>query len=138
MQVPPDWKVERQHPGRLDFYSVTTGSPGFGLLMFSRWPPQSSPDEIPDLVRKLADGFLERGKGGQVNLVSDSYTVESFGGERCKGNYAVFQTGTNGNAVAAMFMMSVNGEIWNGQFTGTMDDWVKSLQLLGTIKPRGL
>jgi hypothetical protein len=119
----------------LDFYSVTTGGPGFGLLMFSRWPPQNSPDEIPDLVRKLADGFVERGKSGKVNLASDAHRVESFGGEGCKGNYVVFQTGTNGNSVSAMFMMSVKGEIWNGQFTGNSDDWVKALHLLSSLKP---
>jgi len=33
-----------------------------------------------------------------------------------------------------MFMMSVDGQTWSGQFTGTPDDWREALKLLKTIR----
>ena len=33
-----------------------------------------------------------------------------------------------------MFMMSVDGRIWNGQFTGSRTDWEHALKLLKTLK----
>ena len=35
-----------------------------------------------------------------------------------------------------MFMMSVDGQTWNGQFTGSPDGWKESLKLLKTIRSK--
>jgi len=115
---PTGWKVEHQTPGgRLHFYTVTASTPDGGLLMFSQWPPPSKPEDIPTLVQQLADGFLkEAKKSSEFTLTSDEYRIEQFAGEQCRGSYATFQTSIGGtNALQTMFMMSVDGEIWNGQ-----------------------
>ena len=57
--LPPGWKLEYSGENGIDFYSVLPRPEGSGVLMFSRWPPASKPEDIPALVRKIADGFLE-------------------------------------------------------------------------------
>jgi hypothetical protein len=138
-QSPTGWKVEHQTPGGLDFYTVTGKTPDEGLLMFSQWPPPSSPEDTPALVQKLADGFLEQAKkSSKFTLTSEDYRVEQFAGENCQGNFAVFQVGSGGRkTVQAMFMMSVAGRVWNGQFTGPPDAWKQALTVLKSIKKDG-
>jgi hypothetical protein len=91
-QLPTGWKVEHQTPAGLHFYSVTAGTADEGLLMFSQWPPPSRPEEIPGLVQKLADGFLDQAKqSSEFKLASHEYRVEQFTGSQCQGSYAVFR-----------------------------------------------
>jgi hypothetical protein len=138
-QSPPGWKVEHQTPGSLHFYSVTASTPDGGLMMFSQWPPPSRPEEIPALVRQLADGFLKIAKkSSEFRLASEEYRVEQFSGEHCQGSYATFQTISSGsNTLQTMFMMNVAGRIWNGQFTGPSDGWKQALTVLKSIKNDG-
>jgi hypothetical protein len=138
-QSPADWKVEHKAPGGLDFYTVTGKTPDEGLLMFSQWPPPSRAEDIPALVQKLADGFREQAKkSSEFTLASEDYRVEQFAGEHCQGSYAAFQITSGGsNTVQAMFMMSVDGRVWNGQFTGPSDAWKQALVVLKSIKKNG-
>ena len=130
-QLPSGWKVEHQTPGNLHFYGVTAGTPDGGLLMFSQWPPPSRPEEIPALVQQLADGFLK-------TLASHEYRVEQFAGSQCQGSYAVFQIGSGGtNLLQTMFMMSVDGRVWNGQFTGPSNAWIQAIGVLKSVKKDG-
>jgi len=138
-QSPTGWKVEHQTPGGLHFYTVTAGTADGGLLMFSQWPPPSRPEEIPGLVQKLADGFLDQAKkSSEFTLATQEYRVEQFTGPQCQGSYAVFQTGSGGtNVLQAMFMMSVGGRVWNGQFTGPSNAWIQAMGVLKSIKNDG-
>ena len=105
--------------------------------MFSKWPPRSRPEEIRDLVRTLADGFIEQAKGS-LTLISEKYEIEEFSGRQCKGSFVTFafEIGDT-HSVQAMFMMSIDGQIWNGQFTGTTEQWTEALDLLTSIKRNG-
>ena len=107
--------------------------------MFSKWPPPSRPEDIPALVRKLADGFVkEARKSSGLNLTSEKYDIEEFTGDHCKGSCAAFEFKSGDtNRVQALFVMSVDGQTWNGQFTGKPDDWRDALKLLKTVKKRG-
>ncbi len=138
-QPPTDWNVKHDALAGLDFYTVTAKTPGEGLLMFSRWVPPSRPDEVPALVQKLADGFREQAKkSSEFALVSNEYRVERFAGEYCQGNFALFQTASGGtNTVVVMFMMSVDGKVWNGQFTGSPDAWTRALTAIKSLKNAG-
>ena len=138
-QSPKGWKVEYKTPGGLDFYTVTGKTPDEGLLMFSQWPPPSKPEDIPALVQKLADGFREQAKkSSEFTLTSAQYRVEEFVGTHCQGSYATFYVTSRGaNTVQAMFMMSVGGRVWNGQFTGPVDAWKQALTVLKSIKKAG-
>ncbi len=138
-QSPTDWKVEHKTPGGLDFYTVTGKTPDDGLLMFSQWPPPSRPEDIPALVQNLADGFRDQAKkSSEFALASEEYRVEQFAGEHCQGSFAAFEIASNGtNTVQAMFMMSVDGRIWNGQFTGPLESWRQALTVLKSIKNNG-
>jgi len=138
-QLPAGWKMEHQTPGSLHFYTVTAGTADGGLLMFSQWPPPSRPEEIPGLVQKLADGFLAQAKqSSEITLASHEYRVEQFTGSQCQGSYAVFQTGSGGtNVLQTMFMMSVGGRVWNGQFTGPSNAWIQAIGVLTSVKNDG-
>lgn len=138
-QSPTDWTVEHQTPGGLDFYTVTASTPDEGLLMFSKWPPPSKPEDIPTLVQQLADGFLKEAKNlSEFTLASEEYDIEQFAGEQCQGSYATFQISSGGtNTLQAMFMMSVDGKIWNGQFTGAPDAWKQAITVLKSVKQGG-
>jgi hypothetical protein len=139
VEPPPGWQLERTTTAGLEFYTLKTGSAGEGLLMFSKWPVPSKPDEIPGLLRKLADGFVAQAKKTtKFALSNDIYEVEQFAGPQCSGSYAAFRfKSPNTNTVQAMFMMSVEGEVWNGQFTGKPEQWPQALKLLTTIKRNG-
>ena len=138
-QSPVGWKVEHQTPGGLHFYTVTAGTADGGLLMFSQWPPPSGPEEIPGLVQKLADGFLNQAKQSSgLTLASHEYRVEQFTGSQCQGSYAVFHIRSGGtNVLQTMFMMSVDGSVWNGQFTGPSSAWIQAIGVLKSIKKNG-
>lgn len=139
MTVPDGWKLEYRGDNGVDFYSVTPASAGTGLLMFFKWPPPTRVEEIPMLVRKLADGFVKAtAKAGKYKLNSKKYEVERLEGEHSKGNHAAFwlKSGKD-DFMHGIFMMSVDGQIWNGQFTGQSEHWLQSLRLLKTIKKKG-
>ena len=139
IQPPAGWNLEHHTPGGLDLYALKTGSGEVeGLLMFSKWPPPCTPEEMPVVVRKLADGFVEQAKkSAEFTLSSEKYDVEQFAGDHCQGSYCTFQT-TDGATIdlQAMFMMSVDDEIWSGQFTGKPDHWTVALGLLKSLKKK--
>ncbi len=137
VEPPTGWNLKHQTAEGLD-YSLTTDSEGNSLLMFSKWPPPSKPDEIPSLVQKLADGFLDKAKTStEFSLVDERYEIEQFAGDQCRGSYAMFQLEiANTNTVQVIFMMSVDGQVWNGQFTGPPERWIEALKLLMTIKKK--
>lgn len=121
---PDGWKVEHKTPGDFHFYSLRAGPPGGGLLMFSQWPVPSRPEDIPTLVRQWAD-----------DLPSHEYQVEQFTGEQSQGSYVVFQIGSSAsNLMQSIFFLSVDGSIWNGQFTGPSNEWAQALIVLKSIR----
>jgi hypothetical protein len=137
-QAPKDWKVQHQLASGLDFYALTASSPEGGLLMFSRWPPLNKPEDIPVLVRKLGDGFREQAsKSSGVTSANAEYRVEEFAGKHCQGSSAVFKLSGSNNFMQAMFIMSVDGILWNGQFTGSSDAWKQALSVLKSIRRNG-
>jgi hypothetical protein len=138
-QLPAGWKAEHETPGGLHFYTVTAGTADEGLLMFSQWPPPSRSEEIPGLVQKLADGFLDQAKqSSEYTLASHEYRVEQFTGSECQGSYAVFQISSGGtNVLQTMFMMSVDGRVWYGQFTGPSNTWIQTIGVLQSVKKDG-
>jgi hypothetical protein len=36
-----------------------------------------------------------------------------------------------------MFMMSVDGRVWNGQFTGPSNSWIQAIGVLKSVKKDG-
>lgn len=135
-QAPNGWKIEHQTPGGLHLYSVKAGPPGGGLLNFSPWLSQATPEELPALVRQLAETFLnEAQQSSKFTLASHKYQVEHFSGERCQGSYVVLQIGSSStNLLQTMFMMSVDGSIWHGQFTGPSSEWSEAITVLKSIR----
>ena len=130
---PSDWKVEHK-----DTYNVTAKAPDECFLTFSQWP-RSRPEDIPAQLQGVADGFLEHiKKSPEFADTSKDYQIEHFVGEHCQGSYVVFQsTGSGRSAVQVVFMMSVDGKVWGGQFSGTSNVWEQALAVLKSIKKNG-
>jgi hypothetical protein len=134
-EVPTGWKSEHKSAG--DFYSLTAKAPNGGLLMFSPWPPPAKCEDIPALVRKLAEGFAQRAKEmTNVTFATYDFEIKQFSGSACNGSYAVFNfTPKNGTSlVQSVFMMCIGDQVWNGQFTGPQDAWNQALGVLRSIK----
>lgn len=105
--------------------------------MFSPWPPPAKPEDIPALVRKLAEGFAQQARTAtNFTLSSYKYQITEFAGTNCNGSYATFKSTTSSGSelLQVMFMMSIGGQVWNGQFTGPTDAWEQSLAMLRSIK----
>ena len=136
IQPPAGWKIGHQAREGLDFYTVTASAPGGGLLMVSRWPPPNQPAEIPALVGQLADGFLKIAKkSSEFTLAGEEYRIEQFAGGHCQGSSASFQIRSGRtNILQSLFIMSVDGKIWNGQFTGPAESWSQALTALKNVK----
>lgn len=107
--------------------------------MFSQWPPPSRPEEIPGLVQNLADGFGDQvKKSPEFSHASHEHRVDQFTGLECQGSYAVLRTSSGGtNVLQSMFMMSVDGRVWNGQFTGPSNACIQAIGVLKSVKHDG-
>jgi len=139
LTIPQGWTLEYKGEKGVDFYSLTPPSAGSGLFMLFKRPVPTRPAEIPGLVKKLADGFVKAAaKGGKYKLTSKKYEVESVSGEHCRGNHAAFwiKSGKD-DLVQGIFMVSVDGQIWNGQFTGQSEHWLAALKTLKSLKKKG-
>lgn len=139
MAVPDGWKMEYKSEKGVDCYVVTPSSESSGLLMLFKWPAPASAGEIPSLVRKMANNFAKATmKSGQYKLASARYELEPVVGGHCRGSHAGFRlkSGTS-NLVQEIFMVSVDGQMWNGQFTGQPEHWPAALKMLTTLKKRG-
>lgn len=105
--------------------------------MFSPWPAPTKVTAVPQLVKELAVGFVAGiRKSNEISLISEEFTVEHFKGTQAEGRYVAFRfEKEESEAVQAMFMFSVAGNIWNGQFTGSKEEWKHSIELLTSLKP---
>ena len=134
--IPVGWKVEYKDSAGTHFYSLVTDAPENEILMVSKWPPPNTPQEIPSLVEKLADGFLsEVKKSPELKVLAPDYHVEHFIGSQSEGSYAVFEIDNGGtNTCQSMFMLNVGNVVWHGQFTGPRSTWGQALAILKTVK----
>jgi len=130
--VPEGWKMEVKE--NLEFHSFHIDK-GAGVLMFSKWPPPSKPIEIPELLKGMADGMVKIARDSKdFQLKKEDYEIVPFEGQLFKGSYVIFEITTPGGAtdaaVQTMFLMSDGKKIYNGQFTGSRENWEKGLTML--------
>jgi hypothetical protein len=131
--------MQHYAPVGIHSYTLTRNTPDVVLLMFSQWAPTNRPEEIPGLVQKLADQYLAESKQrSDFKLASREYRVEQFTGSECQVNYAMFQTTSGGaNAVETMFVMTVDGAVWIGEFTGPTNAWIQAIEILKSVRKNG-
>ena len=133
LSVPAGWTMEYRRSASSDFYSAFPHVIG-GFLAFYRWSPGGKPEDIPAEVRKMAGELSDGATKESDDKVSKEYDLDSFAGDDCKGTYAVFRVGnTNANMVLTVFIMSVEGQLWHGQFSGKTERWKQAMNLLKSI-----
>lgn len=133
--APLGWKVKYDGKKGVGFYSATPAEPGFNLLMFSKWPFSSESVDISTFVGKLAEEFRSSIAKFPYTFTNSQPQIEQLAGASCSGRYVVFQFKMGEKEILqAMFMLNVEGEIWNGQFTGSPQDWTRSLELLKSLE----
>ena len=134
-QLSPGWKLQDEAPGGVHFYIVAANPPGEGSFMLSQWFQPTKPEEIPTVLRGIADGFVKQAKVSGINVTSPKYQVENFNGAEGQGSYAVFQTSYAGkNTLQTWFMVSIDGRVWNGEFLGSSNGWAQALTILKSVR----
>jgi len=139
MSLPDGWKLEYTETNGLDCYNATPNKTET-VCAFYKYPVPMNPGDIPATLMKITDGVSKGSKGyKEFTYVSEKYEVVPFAGEQCKGSYTVlkFISNTRTNSfveTSSLFMMTINGQIWNGHYQGTAEQWVQALGLLKSIK----
>jgi hypothetical protein len=138
-QLPAGWNAEHQKPGGFHCYTLTAAAPQNGVLVLSQWPSPNRPEEMPLLVRQMAEGFLRQPQqSSDFRVMTRQYRVERFAGRGCQGSYAVFWINSGGtNALEMLFMMSVDGRVWNGEFTGSSNGCMQAFAVLKSVRKHG-
>ena len=130
--------MEYQRAGELSFYTVTSSDPEQYALMFYEWPAPSQPREIRELLQALSDGFLMHmtNTSPQATVLNPESKIEPIMGDVCRGNYVLFRVRDGEmETIQTMFMVAVDGKLWNGQFTGTAEEWPCAWNLIRSIRP---
>jgi hypothetical protein len=114
---------------------AAANTPGEGSFMLSEWFQATRPEEIHTAVQGIADSFLKQAQVSGIVLASRDYHVENFNGAEGPGSYTVFQTSYAGkNTTQTMFMISVDGRVWYGQFLGSSNSWPQALTILKSAR----
>jgi hypothetical protein len=136
VEAPATWKVEFKGDNGIQFYTVTSKEGDTALLIFSRWPPPGSVNQIPDLIEGMAQGFADMAKDNKdFKLKTDKYKIEDIVGDTFSGSFVKFEV--NDVGLQTMFMIGDDGGIWYGQFTGTKERWTEALAILKSLNKKG-
>jgi len=135
IELPAGWEMKYKGDG-IDFYTLTSKGEGLSLLMLSRWPMGGGKDKIPALMDQLSKSFAESAKNNKdINLTNPDAKPEDLGGENFSGKYVLFEI--DGGVVQAMYMVSDGTDIWNGQFSGSKEQWTEALGIIRKLKRNG-
>lgn len=136
VDAPKTWKVEFKGDKGMQVYTLTRKGNDAALLMFSRWPAPGTVKQIPEQIEALAEGFIEIAKDQKgLNLKGDQYKIEKIDGETFSGSFVKFEI--EGGITQTMFMIGYKEGIWNGQFTGTKEQWAEALAIVKKLKKKG-
>jgi hypothetical protein len=107
--------------------------------MFNPWPLGGSSNDIPAMMKDLADRYTNHARKNppKAKITSDIYHIQQFAGGQCHGSYVLFEDSEAtyfGHIVSTMFFMYVDGRVWSGQFTGSRDEWDQALPVLKSLK----
>lgn len=135
IQPSADWKLKHYPTGGVESYTLEAAS-GKGWMMMHEFAAPMRPEEFPVMVRKFADGFIKQvKKSAEYTLTDEQYDIEAFVGDHCKGSYATVRyKSADVKIVRVLFTMSVDGQVWSGQFAGTIEQWPQMFKLLKTIR----
>lgn len=137
---PPGWAVSYKRSQ--SFYAIKAPDSSAGLPMFSPWPPPGRPEAFASLLEAMAGKFSEtlkaenRKENPNTKLsISRAYQIEDLGGPSVAGKYIAFEVRSESKTFTqAIFFLNVNSEVWQGQFTGTPDNWTNALKSIETIR----
>jgi len=136
--APAGWTESYQYTNGIDFYVGTSSN--IGLLMFSKWFPASQPGDIPGIMKGMASDLAKSTPSatGRLRTLAPP-PVQTFTGPNCRGYFALLHVPLATNALpldSCVFMMTIDGEIWNGQFNGKPAEWDAALGVLKQLKKR--
>ena len=136
VEAPATWKVEFKGDKGMQFYTVTRKEGDTALLMFSRWPAPGNVKQIPEQIEAMAKGFVGMAKDNKdIKFKTEIYKIEEIAGDTFSGSFVQFEI--EGGVTQTMFMIGDAEGIWNGQFTGTKEQWAEAVAILKKLKKRG-
>jgi len=128
----PEWSIEYTDDG-VHFFTLTRPEGENVLLMFSKWPASGGKEQIPGLIKRMADGFLDKEKNKVMSFIfKNEYEVEKLEGDEFSGEAAIFKG--RFELFQTMFMVSDGDGIWNGQFSGSETMWVEAKIILENLR----
>lgn len=140
VETPPGWTVTYQEAGATRIYTFNHSEPlPMKVLLMSEWPAGGNKESIPALMDTLATGFLNQAKQSQIPLKTQNYTIKNIAGPAYSGQYVGFilDLPEDTPQVQTLFMIGDDNGLWNGQYTGPLDEWKQVLKMLGTLQKKG-
>ncbi len=133
-QVPEGWTLSVKE--EMGFHTFSVGT-GMGLMLLSKWPAATKPEDIAKTVKLMGEKFAKGAKAKDLFLKKDEPQLGEIKGELFQGNFALFELKEPDDMVQSSFMVhDGKGGVFNGQFTGKATDWEKALTLLKTAKAK--
>jgi hypothetical protein len=130
VKAPAGWTVSYQ--GSAQHYVVREEEGKVPVLMFSATSFTSEAADIPGYIAQISTLFIKESKNkAELADMNTNYVVEKIQGQAFSDEAAVF---TLKNLVQTMFMISDGRGNWNGQFTGSAEDWQKAKGVLEGLK----
>lgn len=92
------------------------------LLMLTNWPPPNVEADFPQLLKGLAEGFLDfTKKDDEVAVVDSKFEEKDFSGDNFTGKLVTMNL--EDKTTVIYFFIKGNGKIWNGLFHGSKEEW---------------
>lgn len=127
-----EWKVEFMNEEGVNFFTINQKVGGDGQMMISRWPVPGGVEQIASSMQLIVNSFIEVAKENpNLQLKEKKAKIENIKGVEIEGEVAIFELKLG--IFQAMFMFHDGIQTWNGQFTGSKEDWVKAKKVIEQI-----
>lgn len=101
-------------------------------MMISRWPVPGGVEQIASSMQLIVNSFIEVAKENpNLQLKEKKAKIENIKGVEIEGEVAIFELKLG--IFQTMFMFHDGIQTWNGQFTGSKEDWVKAKKIIEQI-----
>ena len=132
----PGWTVEKPDD-EVDFFVLTSDSVPGAFFTLGTWPFEPRTGRTASAVRRIADGIEEEtGWFQRLFRRGDGYEIVDLKGPDFSGEAALWRYW--GGDVLVVFMIADGEGGWNGQFSGSGDDWEAAKSLLVNVRRASL
>jgi hypothetical protein len=127
-----EWKVEFMNKEGGGGITINQIAGGAGQMIISPWPVPGGVEEIAASMQLMVDSFIEVSKEHpNLQLKEKKAKMEKIEGVEIVGEVAIFELKLG--IFQTLFMFNDGSRTWNGQFTGSGEEWGKAKKLIEQI-----